>query len=71
MLACHWLLKLNACLSLAEGAQTPKISAQEASRKNMIFAPLKCYISTTILEALQYILENFNILKSFRWRIFY
>jgi hypothetical protein len=25
---------------LAEGAQTPKMSAQEASRKNMILAPV-------------------------------
>jgi hypothetical protein len=34
---------------LAEGAQTPKMSAQEASRKNMILAPIIDDLSPALL----------------------
>jgi hypothetical protein len=37
---------------LAEGAQTPKMSAQEASRKNMIFAPVKDDLSPALFVAI-------------------
>jgi hypothetical protein len=33
---------------LADGAQTPKMSAQEASRKNMIFAPITDDLSPSL-----------------------
>jgi hypothetical protein len=34
---------------LADGAQTPKMSAQEASRKNIILAPVKNDLSPALL----------------------
>ncbi len=49
-LTCHWLLfGSQTCLSLADGAHTPKMSAQEASRKNIILAPVKDDISPALL----------------------
>jgi hypothetical protein len=50
-LACHWLpFGSQTGLSLADGAQTPKMSAQEASRKNIILAPVKDDLSPTLLR---------------------
>jgi hypothetical protein len=37
---------------LADGAHTPKMSAQEASRKNMIFAPVKDDLSPALFPTI-------------------